>query len=458
MHHPKRHVFETNPHKTLLNLSFPVLVSLVAEPITGLVDTAFVAQLGAESLAALGVGATVLSGVFWIFNFLGIGTQTEVAHAWGGGRTERAKEANGIAFFLALAIGVILIGAGIAGAPAASDAMGAADNVLSDAVAYMEIRFLGSPAILVTIAAFGAMRGLQDMKTPLKIAVTLNVINIALDAVLIFGLGPVPAMGIDGAAWASVASQWLGALWAVACVRKAPGISRRIRLEDAAKLLRIGGDLFIRTGLLTGFLVLTTRAATLIGAEAGAAHQAIRQVWLFTALFLDAFAVSGQSLIGFFLGAGKPGLGRSVARAVCWWSLGTGFMLAFIMVAGTPVAEFLLVPATAHELFLVPWVVSAATQPVNAIAFATDGIHWGTGDFRFLRNVMLLSTAAGVAGLFFIDLETADALVWVWLVTGMWIALRAALGFVRIWPGIGKAPLAALRVAPGKRTDESSSF
>ncbi len=77
------HPFQRAPHATLVRLALPVLVSLAAEPVTGAVDTAFVARLGASSLAALGVGATVFSGVFWIFNFLGVGTQTEVAQRLG---------------------------------------------------------------------------------------------------------------------------------------------------------------------------------------------------------------------------------------------------------------------------------------------------------------------------------------------------------------------------------------
>ena len=86
------HPFVRSPHRTLVSLSIPVLISLIAEPLTGLADTAFVARLGSAPLAALGVGTVLLSSVFWIFNFLGIGTQTEVARALGAGRRERAKE------------------------------------------------------------------------------------------------------------------------------------------------------------------------------------------------------------------------------------------------------------------------------------------------------------------------------------------------------------------------------
>jgi Na+-driven multidrug efflux pump len=95
------HPFVKSPHKTLLSMSLPVLLSLVAEPLTGLVDTAFVARLGSESLAALGVGTVTLSGIFWVFNFLGIGTQTEVAQAHGRQEFNVAGEVGGSALALA---------------------------------------------------------------------------------------------------------------------------------------------------------------------------------------------------------------------------------------------------------------------------------------------------------------------------------------------------------------------
>ena len=94
------HPFVASPHRTLFSMSLPVLLSLIAEPLTGLVDTAFVARLGSESLAALGVGTVALSSIFWAFNFLGIGTQTEVAQAHGRRQQKRSTEIGGIAIYL----------------------------------------------------------------------------------------------------------------------------------------------------------------------------------------------------------------------------------------------------------------------------------------------------------------------------------------------------------------------
>jgi MATE family multidrug resistance protein len=409
----------------VLALSLPVLLSLIAEPVTGLVDTAFVARLGAAPLAALGVGTMVLSSVFWIFNFLSIGTQTEVAQASGGGTPARAARMGTLALLLGLILGTLL----------------ATGTVASEARTYIRIRLFGAPAVLVTIAAFGALRGMQDMRTPLLVAVGINALNVLLDAVLIFGWGPVPPLKIGGAAAASSLSWWIGALWAVMAVRRRVGFADWVPFAEVRGLLRVGGDLFVRTGLLTLFLLLATRMATRIGADTGAAHQAIRQVWVFTALFLDAFAISGQSLIGYFVGAGHRAVARRVAGIVCLWSAGTGVVLAVIMWCGRSLVVAALVPPTAAAVFLPAWLVAAAAQPLNALSFATDGIHWGTGDFRYLRNAVATATACGAVALALVDEGRPNALSLIWAATAGWIMVRAFFGLLRIWPGVGKSPL-----------------
>ena len=86
-------------------------------------------------------------------------------------------------------------------------------------------------------------------------------------------------------------------------------------------------------------------------------------------------------------------------------------------------------------------------MPLNALSFATDGIHWGSGDYRFLRNVMMLATACGTIGIWLLNEQAAGALTQVWLVTAGWITLRAVFGMLRVWPGIGNSPFAPAAVA-----------
>jgi MATE family multidrug resistance protein len=435
------HPFIQFPNFTLIAMTFPVLLSLVAEPLTGLVDTAFISQLGSESLAALGVGTVGLSGVFWIFNFLGIGTQTEVSQALGRQASQRAGEIGSLALGLGGLIGILILVSGLPFVPLFSTVMGAEGTVHSQASQYLKYRLFGAPAVLVTIAAFGILRGLQDMRTPLWIAIGINSLNIILDYLLIFGYGPIPALGVVGAALASVISQWLGAFSTVIIIFRKMGVPDGFRIRDIRRLFRIGSELFIRTGLATVFFLLTTRVATRIGPDAGAAHQAIRQVWVFTTLFLDSFAVTAQSLVGYFVGPSLLRQARRVSSFVIFWSVATGLILSLMMLFGQQVVTNLIVTTTAIDIFIPAWIVSAMAQPINALTYATDGIHWGTGDFRFLRNVMLTATLCCALAIFLLDETTSDALTWVWIITCAWVLIRGVFGIVRVWPGFGNSPL-----------------
>ena len=94
------------------------------------------------------------------------------------------------------------------------------------------------------------------------------------------------------------------------------------------------------------------------------------------------------------------------------------------------------------------WRIAALSMPLNALAFVTDGVHWGTRDYRYLRNAMLLSTGVSILwldrwlqALSESAVTPEDALATLWWITCVWIAIRALLGTLRIWPGVGNAPL-----------------
>lgn len=436
------HDFVKAPNKTLITMSLPVLFSLVAEPVTGMADTAFVARMGAEAVAALGIGAMAFSAVFWVFNFLGIGTQTEVAHYVGAGEQCKAARMSTMAVFLAAAIGVLLL---VFISPLLgfiAGLLGGEGTVRVFAEEYMFYRLLGAPAVLVSVASFGALRGAQDMSTPFWVAVGVNLLNIMLDWLFIFGYGPIPALGVAGAAIASSVAQWIGAFWVLAVQFRKLGFIVRVDLEDMKKLFSIGGDLFIRTGLLLSFLFLCTRVANRAGVPEGAAYQAIRQFFIFAAMVMDAFAITGQSLVGYFLGQRDVFNARRVAIYTCWWSVAVGVSLSLAMMVGVEWIAWLLIPAEARSVFDAAWGTVVFIMPVMSLACATDGIHWGTGDFKYLRNAMMIAflVSAPLVLLFeFMQLE--NLLVWIWFGTGVLALLRGGLGVVRIVPGIGLAPL-----------------
>ena len=440
---PSQHSFVNAPNRTLVRLAVPVLFSLVAEPLVGLADTAFVACLpGSEPVAALGIGTVIFSSVFWAFTFLGIGTQTEVAQSLGRNDNTQARKVVSLAVVLAAVIGVVLM---LGTAPFLeffATLLGSQGVVTELACEYMLYRLLGAPAVLVSVACFGALRGAQDMRTPFYVAVAINVVNVLLDWLLIFGYGPIAPMGVAGAAIASTISQWIGAFWCLAAVWHRLGLTWQMRGAGIVKLMKIGGDLFIRTGMVLVFLALCTRVANKVGADEGAAYQAIRQFFIFTALFLDSFAITGQSLVGFFLGSMDVFQARRVARLVCLWSIGTGVVMCVAMLLGEQAVAWLLVPPSAYVVFGPAWITVALMQPVGSLSFATDGIHWGTGDFRYLRNAMIVASLIGGFAVYLIEvLQPAHVLVFIWLATALWTFIRAGFGLVRIWPGVGLAPL-----------------
>jgi MATE family multidrug resistance protein len=111
------------------------------------------------------------------------------------------------------------------------------------------------------------------------------------------------------------------------------------------------------------------------------------------------------------------------------------------MLLSTELTARALVPVTSHGVFFQAWIIAALSQTVNALSFGTDGVHWGTGDFRYLRNAVIIATTAGIIGLMFVDETQPAALYDLWVVTAGWILIRAGFGVLRIWPGMGKAPL-----------------
>ena len=425
----------------MVMLSLPVLISLVAEPLTGLVDTAFVARLGTVPLAALGVGTTALSSAFWIFNFLSIGTQTSVAQALGKQDTKRVAQVISLALALAImfSVATMLLFSPLLGNLA--ELLGASDQVKVDAVSYMQVRLFGAPAILIMLVAFGALRGKQDMQTPLWIAVAVNVLNMGLDGVLIFGLGPIPALNVAGAALASILSQWIGAIASLIAIRRSFGFSSEINWHDARALIQVGGDLFVRSGLLILFMMLATRVANEAGAASGAAHQAMAKVFIFTALFLDAFSTSTHSLVGYFIGGNQLDVAKKVVKVGVQWALLTAIALAGTLWLGTSSLIQLLLPPSAEPiaLFHTAWIYAIAGLPIGALAYLTDGVHWGTSDYRYLRNCMLLATIIAGGGLLLIDPNTPTSLTWIWVLTLLWNTIRAILGLLRVWPGIGES-------------------
>lgn len=438
--------FQQRPHRTLIALSWPVMGSLIAEPLAALTDTMFIERLGATAASGLGAATIVLFSTTWVFNFLNLGTQTEVARAVGAGDLAMAALWARKATGLALVLGTFLTAVLLLGMEPTLRFMSDHPAVRTQARDYLEVRAFGAPAMLLTFAACGALRGLSRMRLTLWITALTALINVVLDPVLIFGLGPIPALGMRGAAIATVAGQGAGSLVAILVLfRELPGIRQPEGSElapatrpRALQLLHIGGDMVLRTSALLLFILLATRAALQEGPAAGAAHQGVRQVWMFLAFLLDAFAASSQSLVAYFLGAGQQEHARRVAAVACRWALGSGLVLTVVLLPSESLLEPWLAPPEARAAFSDIWWICALAQPVNALSFVTDGLHWGASEYRYLRNAMLVSSALGITGLMLVPSHTPATLSHIWWMTTCFLGCRAVLGVLRIYPGFGK--------------------
>lgn len=416
-----RHPFD----REILALAVPALGTLAADPLVSMVDTAFVGRLGVVPLAALGVNVSVFGLAFLVFNFLAYGTTPMVARAVGAGDRDRAGRLAVEALTLAVVAGIVAVAILQLLAVPIVRAMGATGELVAPAVAYLRIRALAGPAVLIITAANGIFRGWQDTRTPFVVALGLNAVNLVLDPILIFGLG----WGLAGAAIATAIAQWTGAvafLWLILGTRRdALGVRPILpRPRDLLPFLRIGGALVVRTFSLVGTMTLATAVATRVGTVAVAAHLVASQLWLMLALLIDAIAVAGQAIVGRLRGEGRPGDVARAADRLLAWGLGVGTLLALAFLALEPWLPRLFTDDAAAmqaTRTVLPFVI--AMQPLNALVFVWDGIYMGAEDFRFLAAQMVTSALAACAVLLLV-------VPMGWGLQGVWWGI-VALMFVR---------------------------
>lgn len=418
--------------REILRLAVPAFLALVAEPLFLLSDAAIIGHLGTPELAGLGIAAAVLQTAVGLCVFLAYGTTASVARRVGAGDTRGALEQGVDGMWLAIVIGAVLTGAGTVSSGWLVGLFGAGPEVAEHATTYLRIAFLGVVPLLVMLAATGILRGLQDTRTPLLVAVLGNLANIALNVALVYGLD----LGIAGSAWGTDLAQLGSAAALVTVVVRAArreGASLGPDLAGVGRAAHAGVALVVRTLTLRASLLVMTYGAATLGATAVATHQLAITIWTFLAFALDAVAIAAQAIVGLTLGAGLIEEAERVTRRMLRWGLLSGVVTGLALAAVSPVLGALFTGDQTVRGLLVPVLLAAAVfQPVAGVVFVLDGVLIGAGDGRYLAwgGVVVLAVFAPLAWL---ALRAAgsgpgDPLVWLWVAFGLgFIGSRAVV-------------------------------
>jgi putative MATE family efflux protein len=426
--------------REILRLALPALGALAAEPLYVLVDTAIVGHLGRPQIAALGLAGTLLAGAFTIFNFLTYGTTAVVARASGAGHDRAAAGLAAQALWVALGIGVVLLVlVEVLGGPVL-DALGAHGQSGDYALTYLQIAALGLPSALVALAGQGYLRGVSDLKRPLWIVGAGNAANVVLEVLFVYGFH----WGIAGAAAGTAVAQTGMGLAFVRELLRPPADTRRPRLAQMRPLMRVGGQIFVRTtALYAAFLVAASVLARMGDAEIGA-HQIAFQLFVFLALILDAVAIAAQVIVGRMLGAGDDRGAHEAARRMIFWSVVVGlvFAVALLPLGDVVPRAFTEDPAVldrAHEI----WPLFALMQPLGGAVFALDGILIGASDTSYLMWSMLAASVLVYIPIALVSLAAGWGIIGVWSgLVALMVARLTLLGarFVgRRWAVVGWA-------------------
>jgi len=411
--------------RDIARLAVPAFGALVAQPLYVLTDTAIVGHLGTNELAGLALASAVLLTLSSVLIFLAYGTTGIVGRHLGAGDEAGAAHHGVQAVWLALGIGVffaVLLGFGGEGF---IDLFGAAPDVRKPAKTYLTISAVGIPAILAVMAGTGYLRGLQDTRTPLFVALGTAAVNLFVELVFVYPLD----MGVAGSAWSTVIAEYLAAAIYLATIfRRASevGVGPRPDLSALRVSLRGGVHLFVRTLALRGTFLLSTVVAAQMSTVDLAAHEVGLQMWALLALSLDAVAIAGQALVARFLGAGDTHSARGASQRMIVIAVGFGVVVAVVLLAlANVIAQVFSGDSAVTDLaaFVLIWV--AITQPIGGHVFAIDGILIGAGDLAYLGRAMWISTlvfAACCGAVVLGDLGIG----WLWASIMMFMIARSA--------------------------------
>ncbi|XP_060176753.1 protein DETOXIFICATION 44, chloroplastic isoform X2 [Lycium barbarum] len=381
----------------IVSIALPAALALASDPITSLVDTAFVGHLGSVELAAVGICVSVFNLISKLFNVPLLNVTTSfVAEEQALIAKDSSPDSQSKILLPSVSTSLLLaLGLGIAEAVGLSVGSGFLMNTMGISVdspmrvpaeQFLTMRAFGAPPIVIALAAQGTFRGFKDTKTPLYAVGAGNLLNALLSPILIFPFG----FGISGAAIAAVISEYLTAsilLWKLN--GKVLFIGPDIDVGRFSQYLKSGALLIGRTLALLITTTLSTALAAREGPVPMAGHQICIEVWLAVSLLTDALALAGQALLASGVSQGNYGEAREVVYKVLQIGTLTGVALGFSLFIGFGALSGLFsTDSEVLEIARSGTLFVAGSQPINAIAFVLDGLYYGVSDFEFAAYSM----------------------------------------------------------------------
>ncbi|MCK5824572.1 MAG: MATE family efflux transporter [Ichthyobacteriaceae bacterium] len=422
--------------KEINKIALPSILAGIAEPLISLSDIAIVGNIpnnSTEVLAAVGIAGSFLSALIWVLAQTKTAISSLTSQNLGAGKVENTKTLISQTIFMNLILSLIVYYVTSIFAVEIFKYYNADGLVLNYAVSYFKIRAFGFPFTLITFSIFGALQGLQNTKYAMYISIIGGLVNISLDLLLVFGYKSIPAMGIEGAAYASLVAQFLMMIMSIWVLTTKTQFSLKIGKQihpELGTLLKMSLNLFLRTVALNYAIYLANKYATGYGAEYIAAQTIAMNIWLFSSFFIDGYANAGNAISGKLLGAKdykklwKLGVDLSKYAILISIILGGVYAIGYTFIGKlfTSNTEVL------NVFYSVFWMV-IIMQPINAIAFTFDGIFKGLGEAKYLRNLLLTATFIGFAPTIFIADFYELKLHGIWIAFTVWMIIRS-LGLI----------------------------
>ena len=436
-------------NRRILGLALPNIITNITVPLLGMVDTAIMGHLSEEGLGAIAIGASLFNLIYWNFGFLRMGTSGITAQAYGARRWDEAVKtlvrACTIALGIALALIVLQWPIGLL-VPVIFEG---SDTVLAMALTYFQVRIWAAPATLGLYAIKGWFIGMQDSKTPMWIAIALNIVNIlfSLLFVLVFH------WDIAGVALGTVVAQYSGLAMGIFFLRrkwrvesgewkvesgKMKTVKDALHWEKMKRFFKVNGDIFLRTVCLSAVFTFITAAGSHISDEVLAVNNLLMQFFTLFSYIMDGFAYAGESLVGRYIGAREAKNLRSAVRLLIVWGLALTVVFTGAYAVG---GEWFLAIFTDQQAVIDAagvYLFWALIVPVCGFAaFLFDGIFIGATASRSMRNAMFVATAAFFAVYYGLKVLNAplDTLTWnniLWTAFMVFLTLRGLLQWMRL--------------------------